>query len=258
MSDAAWRLWVSSWLLVDDAGNCRAGDKYLASLVWQDSGKAPQIPSLLAELQVARRASVYTNGSERYMALRNWAKHQRIDNAGKARVPGPDHIDSMTWDESRGFRRELLGATVQPKSSPLDQRPPTSDQRPRPADPSGSASVGPLTLALVDPPTKALDFESTYRKFPRKEGKKRGLEIFERDITPKNFADWQRSVANYAAHVVGREPQRIKQFDTFMGCWSEYVDFTPSPSQPGRSVPPEPPPREYEDLGDKARRIASE
>ena len=34
LSDAAWRLFVSSWLLADDYGCFRAGPRYLAALVW--------------------------------------------------------------------------------------------------------------------------------------------------------------------------------------------------------------------------------
>lgn len=106
LSDESWRLWVSMWLLVDDYGNCRAGDRYLSALVWQDSSRAPRVPVALAELQAARRLELYTNNGERYASIRNWGTHQRIDNAGKARVPGPDHEKSVPCTKSRGFRRE--------------------------------------------------------------------------------------------------------------------------------------------------------
>ena len=39
LSDSAWRLFVSSWLLADDHGNFRAGRRYLAASVWQDTTK---------------------------------------------------------------------------------------------------------------------------------------------------------------------------------------------------------------------------
>jgi hypothetical protein len=130
LSDEAWRLWVSLWLLADDWGNTRAGDRYLASLVWQDTSRSKKIPAALRELVKTRRAVVYDNGGERYLHLRNWEKHQRIDNAGRPRVPGPDHEMSTPWEQSRGNSREPPRTSANLGGSPLDQRPPTSDQRP--------------------------------------------------------------------------------------------------------------------------------
>lgn len=121
LSDEAWRLWVSLWLLADDFGNSRAGDRYLAALVWQDSTRSPRISEILRELRKARRVELYENGGERFAHIRNWEKHQRIDNAGKARVDGPEHEDSRPWDEFRGESQrvsEVGGLTS-------DLRPPT-------------------------------------------------------------------------------------------------------------------------------------
>jgi hypothetical protein len=125
LSDESWRLWVSMWLLADDVGNCRAGDRYLAALVWQDSGRSPRVAAILRELRRARRVEIYDNGGERYAHIRNWEKHQRIDNAGRPRVPGPDHEDSKPWAPSRGESRRVAAV----RGSDLDQdlRPPTAE-----------------------------------------------------------------------------------------------------------------------------------
>ena len=40
LSDAAWRLFVSSWILADDHGCFRAGARYLAPQGWPDTRRA--------------------------------------------------------------------------------------------------------------------------------------------------------------------------------------------------------------------------
>lgn len=126
LSDEAWRLWVSMWLLADDYGNLRAGDRYLASLVWQDSTRSPRVAEILRELS-GHRIEVYQVHGERYAHITNWAKHQRVDNAGKPRVPGPDHVDSRAWDDSRGESPRVANSRESRRS---DLRSPTTDHRP--------------------------------------------------------------------------------------------------------------------------------
>ena len=128
LSDAAWRLFVSSWLLADDHGNFRAGGKYLAAQVWQDTSRDADTP--LAELARSGRVEVYEVDGQRYAHIPTWTRHQRIDNAGKPRVPVPtdtNRVLASRFAETRGDSREVA-ATL--GKSPLDLRPPTSEQRP--------------------------------------------------------------------------------------------------------------------------------
>lgn len=96
LSDAAWRLWVSSWVLADDHGNFRAGDRYLAANVWQDTGR--DVAEARQELIDRGFISPYAVDGQRYAHINGWSKHQRVDNAGKPRVPPPEHDDG-TWDQ---------------------------------------------------------------------------------------------------------------------------------------------------------------
>jgi hypothetical protein len=99
LSDAAWRLWISSWLLADDYGNARAGEKYLAAQVWHDTSKKVARP--LGELIEKGFVEPYSCDGQRYVHIRGWTKHQRIDNAGKARMPAPDSDDGE-WKQALG------------------------------------------------------------------------------------------------------------------------------------------------------------
>lgn len=96
LSDAAWRLWVSSWVLADDYGNVRAGSKYLAANVWQDTSR--DVEAAVQELIDKGRWERYAVKGQRYVHIHAWDKHQRVDNAGKARVPTQVEDDG-TWDQ---------------------------------------------------------------------------------------------------------------------------------------------------------------
>ncbi len=141
LPDAAWRLWVSLWVLADDYGNARAGEKYLAAVVWQDTGRDVREP--LQKLVERGLVEAYAVAGQRYVHIRGWEKHQRVDNAGKPRVPGPDQDDG-TWNrqlmsvfaETRGESGEPpLRAYARPRIPAAG--PPTSDLRP--TNPSESA-----------------------------------------------------------------------------------------------------------------------
>jgi len=95
LTDAAWRMWVSSWVLADDHGNLRAAAKYLAANVWQDTSRDAETP--LAELIRKGRFQPYAVNGQRYVHVHAWHKHQRVDNASNPRVPTPDKDDG-TWD----------------------------------------------------------------------------------------------------------------------------------------------------------------
>lgn len=93
LSDSAWRLWVSLWVMVDDWGNSRAGTRYLSAQVWQDTGRDSETP--LAELVRSERVDLYMVRGQRYVHVRNWEKHQRVKDPGKERVPGPSESDDL-------------------------------------------------------------------------------------------------------------------------------------------------------------------
>ena len=97
LSDEAWRMWVASWALADDHGNVRASVKYLAALIWQDTNR--DVSGALAELIRTKRFEPYAVNGSRFIHIRNWDKHQRVDNAGKPRVPTPTQDDG-TWDDT--------------------------------------------------------------------------------------------------------------------------------------------------------------
>lgn len=78
--------------------------------------------------------------------------------------------------------------------------------------------------------------ESAYQRYPRKEGKAKGMIILARDIkSPEDLRSFGMAVDNYAKQKLGTERQFIKLFSTFAGCWTDYIEIessTPSPYKP--------------------------
>lgn len=145
LSDGAFRLFVAMIVLADDHGNVRAEERWLEGQVWwsrrfaEVRGEIPRVAEILRELSEALLIELYEVRSQFYAHIRSWEKHQRIDNAGKPRVPGPS-------ESSRNFA-EFRGEIPRFAAGP---RPPTSDHDPEKKEASDLA-VGPLGL-LSDAP----------------------------------------------------------------------------------------------------------
>lgn len=118
-----------------------------------------------------------------------------------------------------------------------------------------ASPLPPLQLTLLDPEPPAKRsriapeaLEAVYRLYPRREGKKAGLERLGRllrdaaDPTAK-LAEVERAVRNYAALVVkeNRDPTKIKLFSSFMGCWEDYATEEPPPLRIARPPVYDPP-----------------
>lgn len=71
------------------------------------------------------------------------------------------------------------------------------------------------------------DLDSLYRKYPRKIGKKKGIEKAGKDCRlPADFDALSRAIDRYAAYVRanGIEEKYIKHFSTFMNSWTDWAD----------------------------------
>lgn len=73
------------------------------------------------------------------------------------------------------------------------------------------------------------DFESLYKKYPRQEGRSRGLEACHAQIkTQADFDSLSKAIDHYAKACANKstEGKFVKQFSTFMGCWRDYISPT--------------------------------
>lgn len=95
VSDSARMVSIALIVLSDDYGRGRANRLYLCSRIWPYSTRDPRetlasLESALQELLDTGFIRLYSVGGQGYFAVRNWAKHQKVDRPGKPRVPEPD------------------------------------------------------------------------------------------------------------------------------------------------------------------------
>jgi len=126
LSDSSFRLFVSMVILADDYGNVRGNEQWLRGVIWWAHKSSPRISASLRELQGSLLIDLYTVRGEVYCHIKGWDKHQRVDNAGKPRVPHHNDSESKILD---------IQYDVSPNSSadfreiPLDHRTPTLGPR---------------------------------------------------------------------------------------------------------------------------------
>lgn len=153
LSDAAFRLFTSMIVLADDHGNVRADVRWLRGQVWWAHGDQPNPIALLVELTKAPLIHVYGVRGGTYAHLLGWEKHQRIDNAGKNRVPLPNDADvhsiRLTEDDkavvSRNFSANLGETRLDPDPDQdperdMDVEPAAKSPRPKTAKPKSAGA----------------------------------------------------------------------------------------------------------------------
>lgn len=115
LSDAAWRLWVSVRMLADDFGTFRAGDKYLAAQVWQDTSRAKKVPALLSELVAAKKVATFQADGMTLGVILSWRTEQRVDDPSETtRLPFPPQEIRELMPESAQKKRKTGGSAAVP------------------------------------------------------------------------------------------------------------------------------------------------
>lgn len=128
LSDTAFRLFVSMITLADDHGNVRADVRWLQGQVWWAHPTPPNVLLALIELNKAQLIEPYGVRGGMYLHLRGWEKHQRIDNAGKNKVPPRNDADALPiqldatgdWRLSPKVSANVGESGTELPSSPLD------------------------------------------------------------------------------------------------------------------------------------------
>lgn len=137
LSDAARLLSVGLVLIADDHGLGRAHPLFIASRAWPygvPHETLTKVSCALQELADAGFIQLYSVGGQRYYAIRNWQKHQKVQHVGKPRVPTPEEAEPESTQETltrvSGDSHETLTPYLRPHISDHDHRPSiTSESR---------------------------------------------------------------------------------------------------------------------------------
>jgi hypothetical protein len=182
LSDTSFRLFTSLIILADDHGNVRADVRWLQGQVWWVRNDPPNVLSALIELVRAPLITVYGVRGGTYAHLLGWEKHQRIDNAGKNRVPFPNDADAKVLlldpSDSRGNSPQFAAKFGE---IPLD---PDPDQ-----DPEGEGEREPAALRGGSQPTRAKARRVPETWQPRPSDARLSSPQLENEL--EKFRDWE-------------------------------------------------------------------
>jgi hypothetical protein len=104
---------IGLWSSADDHGRGSAETARLASELFpydlnqNPSDTLARVAAGLATLSDASRITLYEVDGEVFYEVSNWSKHQRVDNAGKPRVPTPSEGLAISSRKSREIRGDL-------------------------------------------------------------------------------------------------------------------------------------------------------
>ncbi len=171
LSDTAFRLFTSFVILADDHGNARADVRWLTGQVWWAHMEPPNVLHALVELCRASLIDVYAVRGGTYVHLRGWEKHQRIDNAGKNRVPLPKDPDAHTIEVTIECFAEIRG---EPPRLAAGSRPgPGRDQEGK-----GMEEAAAVPQPKLNPPTRKHRIPPDWKPRPEEEqsARERGLD----------------------------------------------------------------------------------
>lgn len=147
LSTGAKLLFIGAISTADDAGRIRAHPALLKATVLPLDRATPQdITKWLRELEAASMIGLYQVRGEALAQLVNWAKHQRIDNASRARsLPGPDDPEAVpqTSPRAAAVRRESPRVAANRRGSRLEGEGEREGEEEKDQDLSGLAAAQP-------------------------------------------------------------------------------------------------------------------
>jgi hypothetical protein len=101
---------IGLWTYCDDEGRGRDEPRLLKAALWplDDIVTAGVVDTQLSELAAARLIERYEVNGESYLAIRNWAEHQRIDRPRPSIFPAPPQRREADRDASAKPRRAVV------------------------------------------------------------------------------------------------------------------------------------------------------
>lgn len=150
---------VALMLLADDYGNGRANHSMLAGQVFPALAKGREtLAKALEELARLSFVITYERDKQSYYSIRNWAKHQKVDKPGKARVPAPTPEEIEHSRVSRESSRESRESLATDRDRDRDRDPDQDPDREREGESEGEPPNG--------SPGKPAPRARAWRRFP--------------------------------------------------------------------------------------------
>lgn len=241
--DVARVLSVALILMADDHGRGRAAEEYVASQAWPyaHSESLAKAREGLASLSAMGFIKLYMVGGQRYFAIVNWSKHQRVDKPSKPRIPSPPEEEPESFHVTRdgvATIRETLAnipETLAPDPDPIPRPRPRPGGLAEPPDSAPAASGSSPSLSeqireaekrypdglataareacALSRKTGALADGVWLRTLKRLNGLSEGIAIAAMQVFVDRYADGDKSEAYLVAIAknMAKNPQRVMQ-----------------------------------------------
>lgn len=192
LTDFQFRLWVHLITYVDDYGRGDARPAIIrgACFPLRDRMTNKDIEKGLADLAGAGCVGLYKVDGKPYLYFPNWEKHQRVRQK-VSKCPAPEDCDEELQDAANGGELPQDAARIQsriqnPESESRIQNPNTREAR-------------------------GAGFEEFWKAYPRKEGKQKARQAFEKVTVPletllqaleqqKQSAQWTKDGGQFIPH----------------------------------------------------------
>ncbi len=222
LSDAAWRLFVSSWLLADDAGRFPADLLVIAGQIFPGRSFA-EVEVALEECARAGLLTVYDIRDQQFAEIAGWAKHQKINRPSGPKFPGPDEELPKAHGALTADSVKAHGGLYADHDH--DRRPSTKTSTRNATATNARARVGESDLAAV------------YDAYPKKAGKAIGLKKLAAKL--KSGGDYETILK--AAHEMaqlwrGQDMQFCPEFKTWVNQERWQDERQAGPSRPSRGA----------------------
>lgn len=244
LSDRAFRVFIGCILGADDYGNLRYEAALLKGQIYwaRVDVSVESFAAALEELAAAALVVPYIVKGQRYAAIRNWDKHQKVSHPGKPRVPGPPRLS--------GESRETL---VPDLRSPISDHEVDHDLErdlPRAHEEVAVALVetglpadGPPSLDAIIPDawlSRAVDIvtrtsvvdvnvQSSWRKYVAWLNER----DFEAPASEARWARWVEDDCSAAAKARGRQVERDWSGPRLVAAAAPYHGFDPAKQRRG-------------------------
>lgn len=153
------------------------------------------------------------------------------------------HLERVGRIKEKDFRSavrklELLQCILVPDTHTLRERHAhdtstnATNERTNETERDGHDQTGPRVRA-------EFDFESLYKKYPRKLGRAKGITACRSQIhSPEDFSALSLAIDRYTNHLKanGTEPRFIKHFSSFMSTWRDWLEVDTGTALKGKTL----------------------
>jgi hypothetical protein len=182
-------LFIQLWTLADDSGRLRGSSRMLASLLFPyDDDAKDLMEGWLSELSSEGCICRYLIGSDHYIELCNWLKHQKIDKPSPSKIPASSEASQIVREDSRAF---AVGSRIK------DQGPVPEDQGPTHIVPGKPATPDCPHQEIIDLYHQEIPTGTQVRIW--NDARRKHLQARWREDADRQSLDWWRKFFAYCA-----------------------------------------------------------